>query len=450
MNTNNYTWKDEYSLPYESKWSKIAKFCFLNGLSWATVQQNWRLREEICGKSLDRFFSYMPKFKTKKHYPYGIRDYFFEKYGVCRMCPACMKYGYHSSLHEIEGFEYCFLHKCELLGIPREQLYASQKGTYEFWDVKVENIVRNMSLAKEIDRFIQRKKEENLISSNYFFFNHYGVDDFERCYESTSQLYQKLYLLQDEVKLYGCQCIKLFPVKEINGVNKHYLDRIMHHWVRNIQEKPFFNNFLEDKSFEEGVAYCIDSFQQPDIKSKYILREESLAWCVIAVASEEIRRKFDDLNDWNEAVQCLREQKYFYPEEKKKISKFATILAFQAITGSIGAENIEQYVSKCWTKWSPPVNFKLPVYDQLSYVHQTMAYHDGSPTQASQYVVYPIVEDLFYELISQAKYMLEQGVIKPEYDCLHKLRSNIWKVPQYAVFYYMDRVEVFRCNPDNS
>lgn len=450
MNINNYTWKDEYCLPYESKWSKIAKFCFLNGTSWATVQHNWRLREEICGKSSDRFFSYIPKFKAKKYYPYGKGYHFIEKYDVYRMCPVCMKHGYHSSLHEIEGFDYCFLHKCKLKEISREQFFASQNGTYEFWDVKAENIVSNKSLAAEIERFVQRRAEEKLISSNYFFFSHYSVNDFDRCYESTGRLYQRLYLLQDEVELYGCRCITSLSVQEIDEVNKQYLERIMHHLVRNIQEKAFFYNFLDDKSFEEGVSYCIDSFQQSGIKSKYVLREESLAWCVIAVASEEIRKVFDDLDDWNEAIQHLRERKYDYPEEKKKTNKFAVILAFQAITGSVGPENIEQYFSKCWTKWSPSVSFKLPVYDQLSYVHQTMAYHDGSPTEASQYIVYPIVKDLFYELIFQAKGLFEQGIIKPEYECLHKMKSSIWKVPQYAVFYYPDRVEVYRCNPDNS
>ena len=33
-----YTWKIEYTLPFESKWSIMAKFCFLNGFSWDYVK----------------------------------------------------------------------------------------------------------------------------------------------------------------------------------------------------------------------------------------------------------------------------------------------------------------------------------------------------------------------------------------------------------------------------
>ena len=31
IDSTSYTWKDEYVLPYESYWSRIAKFGFLNG-----------------------------------------------------------------------------------------------------------------------------------------------------------------------------------------------------------------------------------------------------------------------------------------------------------------------------------------------------------------------------------------------------------------------------------
>lgn len=257
-------------------------------------------------------------------------------------------------------------------------------------------------------------------------------------------------MLQDDVELYGCKCLSLISTQEIDAVNKRYLERIMRHFVRNVQDKNFFHFMFKFNSFEEGVLYCCDTFQHSDARNKYVLREESLAWCLISVASEEIRKTFDDLDDWNDAIWYLTERRYEYPEEKRKANKFAVILAFQAITGSVGPENVEQYMSKCWVKWSPAVSFNLPVYDKLSYIHQMGAFYYGSPTEASQYVVYPIIEDLFHELVSQANTMLEQGIITPEYECLHKLKPNIWKVPQYTVFYYPDRVEVYRCEPEYS
>ena len=49
--------------------------------------------------------------------------------------------------------------------------------------------------------------------------------------------------------------------------------------------------------------------------------------------------------------------------------------------------------------------------------------------------------------MSQIKILLQQGVINTKYDSILKL-NNVWNVPQYAVFYYKDRVEVYRCEPE--
>lgn len=69
------------------------------------------------------------------------------------------------------------------------------------------------------------------------------------------------------------------------------------------------------------------------------------------------------------------------------------------------------------------------------------------PSRATQYIIYPIINDLFQTIMSQIKILLQQGVINTKYDSILKL-NNVWNVPQYAVFYYKDRVEVYRCEPE--
>ena len=49
--------------------------------------------------------------------------------------------------------------------------------------------------------------------------------------------------------------------------------------------------------------------------------------------------------------------------------------------------------------------------------------------------------------MSQIKILLQQGIINTKYDSILKL-NNVWNVPQYAVFYYKERVEVYRCEPE--
>ena len=91
------------------------------------------------------------------------------QYNVYKICPVCMNYGYHSILHEIECIDYCVFHKCNLIKINHKQFDESRFGTYEFWNVKTENIVNNSCLADEIVKFKQKQEKERSIFNKYFF-----------------------------------------------------------------------------------------------------------------------------------------------------------------------------------------------------------------------------------------------------------------------------------------
>ena len=34
------------------------------------------------------------------------------------------------------------------------------------------------------------------------------------------------------------------------------------------------------------------------------------------------------------------------------------------------------------------------------------------------------------------------------YEFIFKLNTDIWDIPQYVVFYYKDRVDIYRCKPE--
>lgn len=50
--------------------------------------------------------------------------------------------------------------------------------------------------------------------------------------------------------------------------------------------------------------------------------------------------------------------------------------------------------------------------------------------------------------MTQIKNLLKQGVIDSTYEFIFKLNTDIWDIPQYVVFYYKDRVDIYRCKPE--
>ena len=60
-----------------------------------------------------------------------------------------------------------------------------------------------------------------------------------------------------------------------------------------------------------------------------------------------------------------------------------------------------------------------------------------------------LIKDLFYDLIYRASNLLEQN-FDVTYDkrLIRNMLYDLQIVPQYAVFYYMDRVEIYRCDSE--
>ncbi|MBR4085268.1 MAG: hypothetical protein IKK33_13405 [Lachnospiraceae bacterium] len=444
-----YTWKDEYCLPYESRWSRIAKFCYLNGLSWSTVRHNITLRHSItCGDLPKHFYIHMPHFNGQYKHLYASNFTNIGRIEAHKMCIKCMKYGYHSLLHEIKGIDYCFLHNCKLTEIPEEKLNASQSGTYEFAEVKTEYLIKNQKIKEELTQYIQRRASNEIISSSYIFLMPIKNIHYNRCYDSTNRLYQKIFLLQDRISLQGCECIRTINKENIENDNTLLVDNFMKCYAKYVIEEGWWKNNLLEGSFDNAVNYHKELFIKKDCENQNILKGDSLGWCLMEIMSELIRDFYTDLNDWKATISCLNKLRHDTVINKKNVHKYAIAFAYQAVTGAASADNIFTTNSKHWKKTSSQVSFGLSTYNELGYFHELTEFYKYSPTRASQYIVYPIMKDLLYNLINQAEYMMLNNIIKLEYKFINTLTPEIWKVPQYVVFYYKNRVEIYRCEQE--
>lgn len=263
LNEISYTWKDSYCLPFETAWARIAKFSYLNGLSWSYVQQKTKLRHYICTQFEKEIVLNIPDFFLRKK---NFEDF--------KICPECMKYGYQSVLHQIKGLDFCFLHKCSLITVSPKQLESSKYGTYEFIEIKTENLIKNIELYSLLQEYIEKIQKEQLLDTKFILPQSNNDSIIRPCSENTERLFHRMVLLQDEV--------------EINNIYR----------------------------------------------------------------------------------------------------------------------------------------------------------------KATQYIVFPIINDLFEDLTNQAYIMFKNAVIQLKPDNICELTPDIWRVPQYVVLYYRDRTEIYKCEPD--
>ena len=387
MISTSFTWKDEYLLPYESHWSCMAKLCFLNGLTWSSVRRSATLKKFIRWPRLSNISMHPPGKSIEsvnQKNNFGLQT----QYNVYKICPVCMNYGYHSILHEIECIDYCVFHKCNLIKINHKQFDESRFGTYEFWNVKTENIVNNSCLADEIVKFKQKQEKERSIFNKYFFVQS-GVSG--KCYESTERLYQRLGLLQDDIVLYGCQCIISVSMEDIRQKNTELTEYIINCYVKSVEEKDYHYLDLHE----------------------YDIRQFTIEHCVRTSAHSQ-----------------------------QKMMKLAIILATQAITGVLSPEIIQWYNSWSWTRGKQRSNCNIPIFLELGQI----AFMGGNYTR--QLIVYSIIKNLFHTLVDQAFNLLHQNIDSVDKQFIQRLIYDLWIIPQYAVFYYEDRIDIYKCGPE--
>ena len=427
-----YTWKEEYGLPLETKWSRIAKFCFLNGLSWSYVENNKKLKNLIYHDYNVDFYYQIPDYMLNKSKNFSLK-----------ICPKCMKHGYHSFLHQIEGMKFCFLHKTSLIPISQEKVNASRDGTYNFLQIKTENLIQNRELLMLIRSFISDRESEGILLANIIF-PRYAKWGIKECYKSTQHLFQKRFLNQNHITDNRVKCIKSICFENIDVENKKLANDFLNSYSKWLLQNDFYSS---NYKFEEMLQHIKKRHIPSNSTVPYQLSEEVLGWCVMKIMLDIIEEIFDNYDDWEKTV--LDVNRFSNNNlRSSKIIKYSVILAFEAITATTSFRNAVCINSDYWNHNANKCSFGLDVHYELGhYLEPYRLYGSRSQMKASQYTVFPIVKDLFEEISKQAYNMLKNGIIKLDPEQINKLTSDIWKVPQYEILYYNNRTEIYRCDP---
>lgn len=120
-------WDDEWVLPYESMWSIRQKFKYMNGYTKEIMKED---DSDAYPKNL--YSTYSNTLCNDRRYSQNIA--FWKKNNMysehLRICPQCLKNGYHSDLHQLSFFDNCFLHEDIRLQNINNVLVFSNKSSY--------------------------------------------------------------------------------------------------------------------------------------------------------------------------------------------------------------------------------------------------------------------------------------------------------------------------------
>ena len=169
MNDTSYSWSTSFVLPFESEWSINEKFCYLNAL-------------QTVGTGKNKINIPLPE--ENKKYNKIIQRYPFLSRGQ-QICPICIQHGYHSVIHNLGYFEYCFIHRnTRLVFHPiHTRARAFEKGEpllYEFLPkVRTINLIDNQKLRMQIEAYQALVK--NVFPDYLHVIDFKREDEFWRC-----------------------------------------------------------------------------------------------------------------------------------------------------------------------------------------------------------------------------------------------------------------------------
>lgn len=438
--TPSYTWRDSFCMPLESRWSRITKFSVLNGMAVSSVMSIRGLLKELCYDPTPPYHLGLPPLNTSNPPQRGM------KYSVRKMkiCPYCIKNGYHSYMHDIDGIDICFLHEIPLIHITRDQIKLSLRGSYGFIDVKTCDIIQNNELVALLQDYLNRMSSNPVLNiSNSF---HRYADDIERCYISTEQIYRKHYLLQSGIELFGCTCIKSIGIDQIDEENKRLATNFITAYTK------YYQSFTHVKSMACAFDQDFYFFWQQNILEEshipYEMSPDPFGWSMFEIMWHTIDKLFDGYQDWHNTVSIVNGQSDMVMTAEH-IDKYAVVLTYQAITRRITSWNVINPRSHRWYVRASNCDFAINIQHILCLYTEPYAFWgDKRERKAAQYVIYPITKNIFTEIANQAYHMLKNGIIELDPMKISRLSPSIWKVPQYVMLYYADKTEIYRCEPD--
>lgn len=424
---NTYTWSEKCCLPFETPWARKAKFCFLNGLNWSYLTRRKHITELILPQVSE--YTFARNIPSDSFYQY-------DKDRIFRICPECMKNGYQSYFHLLKNVEECFLHKCRLRNIPVEEVESCKDGTYKFVNVATEKIIMNDELRNLIQKFSEEGDLFKLSRTDYIF--PYYKNNEKRFYASTNRLFGERLLNQsEENEDTNYVCIQNIKVDEIDRQNYSLAMEFSNKYAL-FRKKNSTAPYSEDDLLEN----CFDMHAS----AMYKMTENTLGWCLFGAMYSRVEEQFDGYEDWKNSISNVKYQSEIYLSEKN-IKKYAIIIAYQALTTAITERNLLCLDCRYWLRNTFRSNFRLKVYEELSwYPEQVFDSKGEARRKATQYVIYPIVNDLLHEIIQQNIILIREGKIKVTHEFLDRLTADIWKIPQYVVFYQQEKVQIYRCN----
>ena len=228
-------------------------------------------------------------------------------------------------------------------------------------------------------------------------------------------------------------------MEDIRQKNTELTEYIINCYVKSVEEKDYHYLDLHEYDIRQfTIEHCVRTSAQGEL----ILRDHLLGWCFITVLWEAIKEVFNGIDDWDITFQTLCSYADMNIDSQQKMMKLAIILATQAITGVLSPEIIQWYNSWSWTRGKQRSNCNIPIFLELG----QSAFMGGNYTR--QLIVYSIIKNLFHTLVDQAFNLLRQNIDSVDKQFIQRLIYDLWIIPQYAVFYYEDRIDIYKCDPE--
>lgn len=429
-----YTWKDEYMLPYESRWARILKFCVLNGISWTNFKKNRNIKKLIKSKGPT------PRLDGLQH------EVMERNYTTYRICPECIKYGYHSVIHQIPELHTCFLHtKTVLQSIESEKLFHT--GIYEFIGVRIEDVVNNSIFRRSLDEYLNKRAEKAPIHMNVLFPKYKrGNDERIIYYNSTKKALQKLYFLQEDVEILGCKRIFSINAECINNTNRSIAEDITRAFSRDTWK---YNDLYDSntKSYEDILENCRNFIMRKNSDIPNLLKEDVLGCCFMCIMSDIIENIFNGRYEWERVIMAILNDKP--PLEEQSLYKVSLAMTCLAITNALSHSSCFNTDSRYWECGVYKCNYGLDVATELNNFHNSFIWNSKTFLRvASQFVVYPLVKDIFFYVAHDLYQRFINEQLSLNIKFLNTCDNSIINVPQYVVLYYKDKIEIHRCQPE--
>lgn len=424
MTEPSYTWKNKYILPYESKWSKRLKFCYLNGISWSAFMKDKEHRELVGYGKPNKDFDNTPTIiarDLKAKYVY---------------CPQCIRYGYHSNIHQIKTLDNCFLHPETTLEIIEDDNIYRQ-GSYIINDVRVENIINNSTLYMLIKKYIKKRESDAPIYTNVIL----GKYDASTYFESTRAIIQKYFFLQENIVLNGVKELFSVDADDINNLNQTAAKRVI---VEIAKQQYKTRAFLtSDYSLKEYIDIYSNIIMQKDSYIPHKMMEDSLGWMFYAFMLSVIKNEFGGLKEFYRIASKTNEDSEAVLHMKEAY-KYAILIALYAITGTYAPDAFFRGNSNIWTRGYSKCRYAINIRFDLGELEITS---QVQRRYATQFATDIIIQNCFWYITNDIYQKFIDGTLKLDAkEITNKINTSL-STPQYIVMCYKKKCTIYACYP---